>query len=270
LSRPEELKTGGLPAPNQRCYVHRCDGRIVISKLSKRRCGRPVLDGVELELQAGEALGLMGSNGAGKTTLIKCLLDFIRADAGEIGIFGDSSHSPAARRHLAYLPERFQLPYHQTGREFLQMMMRFHEIRCQDRSVNAQLESLDLDPRCLEQRARTYSKGMAQKIGLAACLMSNKPLIVLDEPMSGLDPKARLCFKGRLAEEKAKGRTLLFTTHMPGDVEPLCDRLGILVDGRLSYFGSPAAWREKYAATSLEGAYLDCIGETTGISRHVA
>ena len=103
-------------------------------------------------------------------------------------IFGDSSHSPAARRHLAYLPERFQLPYHQTGREFLQMMMRFHETHSQDGIVDAQLESLDLDPRCLEQRARTYSRAWPEN---RSCSLfdEQQTLIVLDEPMSGLDPR---------------------------------------------------------------------------------
>ena len=225
----------------------------------KRYQSRTVLDALDLDVRDGEFYALVGVNGAGKTTCIKSLLDFCAVDDGAIRIFGGSHREARARARLAYLPERFLPPYYLSGRDFLDYMARLYGRRPQPAERDAALAALDLDPEALPRPVRQYSKGMAQKLGLAACLMSGRDLFVLDEPMSGLDPKARLLVKRRLTELRAEGRTVFFSTHMLADVDDLCDRMGVLHEGRLRFSGTPGQCRERYGEQSLEAAYLRCI-----------
>jgi len=223
--------------------------------------GRPVLAGLDLAIHAGECFALVGLNGAGKTTAIKTMLDFCRPDGGDIRIFGEPRTTPSARRHLAYLPERFMPPHYLTGRDFLDTMCRLHGVAYEPERVTALFEALALDAAALDRPVRSYSNGMAQKLGLIMCFLSDKPLLVLDEPMSGLDPMARALVKRRLQALRGEGRTLLFSTHLLADVEALGDRMGILHGGRLRFLGSPARCREQFAAPDLESAFLACISE---------
>ena len=232
---------------------------IRLSDVRKRYGRQTVLDGISLDVEAGEFFGLVGVNGAGKTTCIKGLLDFTRIDGGAVEIFGVSHLETIARAPLAFQPERFLPPYYLSGRDFLDYMGRLQGAETSPAEREAMCAKLDLDAAALARPVREYSKGMAQKLGLLACFLSGKALLVLDEPMSGLDPKARLLVKQHLLEEKSKGRTVFFSTHMLSDVDELCDRMGILHAGKLRFVGSPADCREIYAASSLELAYLNCI-----------
>ncbi len=233
---------------------------IRISEVRKCYGTSTVLDGVSLEVQPGECFGLVGVNGAGKTTLLKCLLDFARPDTGTLQLFGLSSREPAGRAQLAFLPERFVPPYYLGGNDFLAYMSRLHGVAPDPADLPSLLAAVDLDAAALGRPVRQLSKGMAQKLGLLACLQSGKPLLVLDEPMSGLDPKARAAVKGRLQELRDGGRTLFFSTHLLADAEVLCDRLAILHAGRVAFMGSPAQCCREFAAADLEGAYLRCVG----------
>ncbi len=232
---------------------------IHIRALCKRFRRHAVLNALDLEVGAGESFALVGVNGAGKTTCIKALLDFCAIDGGHIELFGVPHREPRARARLAYLPERFLPPYYLTGRDFLACMARLYGVSWSEQRVAAALTALDLDSDALPRPVRQFSKGMAQKLGLAACFLSGRDLFVLDEPTSGLDPKARLLVKQRLAELRAEGHTIFFSTHMLADVEELCDRMGILHAGRLRFAGTPAECRARYATENLEQAYLACI-----------
>jgi ABC-2 type transport system ATP-binding protein len=223
---------------------------------------QPVLSGVDLTVTAGEYLGLVGVNGAGKTTLIKALLDFIHIDAGEIRIFGIPHTDLQARARLAFLPEKFTPPYYLYGRDFLRFMGELHGLAYDEERVRDMLRALDLDAAALAKPVRQYSKGMAQKLGLAACLLSNRELLVLDEPMSGLDPKARALFKEYLLGLRQHGQTLFFSTHLLADVEAICDRIAILHARRIRFVGTPRECRAHYRADDLEQAYLRCISDT--------
>lgn len=218
-----------------------------------------VLRGVDLELAPGELMGLAGVNGAGKTTLIKCLLDFCAADAGSIEIFGISSRKPGARRRLAFLPERFAPPYYLTGDDFLAYMGRLVGREHRPQEVSAMLDELDFDPAALGRAVRTYSKGMTQKLGLAATFLARRDLYVLDEPMSGLDPKARACVKQLLRRTKDSGATVLLTSHALADVEEVCDRMAILHQGVRYFAGTPGGLCDHYGESSVERAFLKCI-----------
>jgi len=233
---------------------------IGIHEVRKSYGARTVLDGVTLEVAAGEFFGLVGINGAGKTTLLKCLLDFARADAGTLTLFGCSSLMAEARAQLAYLPERFVPPYYLSGSDFLDYMGRLHGVPRDPARRMQLLGAVDLDAAALERPVRQLSKGMAQKLGLMACLQSDKPLLVLDEPMSGLDPMARAAVKQHLLGLRKQGRTLLFSTHLLHDAEVLCDRLAILHGGTVAFAGSPAQCCERFSAPDLETAYLRCVG----------
>lgn len=226
----------------------------------KHYAGKNVLQGIDLEIGAGECVGLVGVNGAGKTSLFKCLFDFVALDGGEIAIGGLSHRAPAARAALAFLPERFSPPWYLTGAGFLRSMAKLHGRSYDPARAEAVLDGLDLDRAALKAPVRQHSKGMSQKLGLAACLLSGKPTLVLDEPMSGLDPKARALLKARLVDARASGATILFSSHALADIEELCDRMAILHDGRLRFVGTPAACRALYGAPSLERAFLLCIG----------
>jgi ABC-2 type transport system ATP-binding protein len=219
-----------------------------------------------LAVREGEVFGLVGVNGAGKTTLIKCLLDFAAADAGTIEIFGVAHTQTAARRELAFLPERFLPPYYLTGRDFLRYMLTLHgQAFSPDRAI-AMCDALDLGRRALELPVRSFSKGMTQKLGLAACLLSGKRLYVLDEPTSGLDPKARALLKRELLGLRSERRTLFVTSHLLADVEQLCDRMAVLHGGSIRFVGTPAELLARYAATDIEQAFLTCIDSDTAVS----
>lgn len=219
-----------------------------------------VLREIDLEISSGEFFGLVGMNGAGKTTLIKCLLDFCALDGGSIEIFGAGHRLTESRKPLAFLPERFMPPYYLTGMDFLKYMLKLQALPYNRSEAGAMLQALDLDPSALTRPVRAYSKGMTQKLGLAACFLAGKDLYVLDEPMSGLDPKARALLKALLQELRTAGRTLFFSSHALADVEEICDRMAILHEGRIRFVGSPADCCRKFDADTLEQAYLKCIG----------
>jgi ABC-2 type transport system ATP-binding protein len=234
---------------------------LAFSGVSKSFGGARALDDFTLRVERGELFALVGGNGAGKTTLIKCLLDFTAADRGAIEIFGIAHGHTAARADLAFLPERFNPPHYLTGRDFLRYMAELHRRPYDEAEVRGTFERLDLAISALDRPARTYSKGMTQKLGLAACLLSGKNLQVLDEPTSGLDPKARALLKRELKRLRETGRTIFFTSHALADVQELSDRMAVLQNGRLLYAGTPDAFQQRYGGATLEEAFLACIGE---------
>ncbi len=233
---------------------------IHIKNLCKSFNGNQVLKAIDLTVHAREFTGLIGVNGAGKTTLIKCLLDFCDVTSGEIEIFGTPSTQKEAREKLVFLPERFMPPYYLTGKDFLVYMSELHGVNYDHVQAADLAKILDLDISALTKPVREFSKGMAQKLGLASCLLSNKDLMVLDEPMSGLDPKARAYLKQHLIELKQTGKTVFFSTHLLADIEALCDRIAILHDGQIRFVGSTAECKARFNTDDLEQAYLTCVG----------
>ena len=234
---------------------------IECSNLRKEYAGQTVLRGINLRIPAGGFFALAGVNGAGKTTLIKCLLDFCELDSGSISLFGVDHRQPAARSRLAYLPERFTPPHYLRGGDFLHYMAELYNTNFPKQAVAEMFKTLDLSPTTLKKPVAHLSKGTTQKLGLSACLLSRRPLIILDEPMSGLDPIARAGLKKYLAAAKRE-QAFLFCTHLLHEVENISDNIGILHQARLRYHGSPKKCREKYAAESLEQAYLNCVSAT--------
>jgi ABC-2 type transport system ATP-binding protein len=214
---------------------------------------------VGFAVEPGVCFGLAGVNGAGKTTLIKCLLDFCAADSGQIRICGRPATAPGARAPLAFLPERFSPPYFLRGEEFLRYILELHGARYDAARARAALAGLDLDVSALAKPVRSYSKGMTQKLGLAGCLLAERDVYVLDEPMSGLDPKARALAKAQFRALRAAGRTLFFTSHVLADIEELCDRMAILHDGVLRFSGTPAELVAAYPGNGLEHSFLQVI-----------
>lgn len=239
-----------------------CDPALEFRTVTRSFGPHKALDRFDLAVPRGQLFGLVGQNGAGKTTLIKCLLDFCEPDAGEIMIAGVPNRVSAARRDLSFLPERFSPPYYLSGRDFLRYMARLHGRVYEERTAVEVFARLDLDPGALTRAARTYSKGMTQKLGLCACLLSGKSLQILDEPMSGLDPKARARVKRELRSLRDLGRTVFFSSHALADVEELCDGLAIVHEGRLRFTGSPRELMSRYSCTNVEQAFLACIDET--------
>lgn len=232
------------------------------NQVGKSFAGTAALAAFSLEVRRGEFFGLVGENGAGKTTLIKCMLDFCDIDSGSIEIFGVPHTATAARARLAFLPERFNPPFYLTGRDFLQYMLKLHHTPYDDAQVERMFNALDLDLSALTRPARTYSKGMTQKLGLAAGLLSGKDLYILDEPTSGLDPKARALLKRQLRELRHTHRTLFFTSHALADVAEMCDRMAIVHGGRLQFAGTPDELTRKFGVSDLEQAFLSCIADT--------
>jgi ABC-2 type transport system ATP-binding protein len=228
-------------------------------QVRKNYSHQAVLQGIDLDITAGTSFGLVGINGAGKTTLIKCLLDFFHVDSGRIEIFGTRHTDSHARARLAFLPERFMPPYFLTGRDFLGYMLALDRRAAGEDRVRAMFAALDLDVAALDEPVRSYSKGMTQKLGLAACLLAEAELLILDQPMSGLDRLTRARVKRLLRQLREQGRTLLFTSHALSDVEEICECMVVLHQGRLRFSGSPRALMHDYAPDSMEQAFLNCI-----------
>ena len=231
-----------------------------VSNLSYSVAGLDILKALSLEVAEHQYYAIAGINGAGKSTLIRLVLDLIRpTSGGPIRIFGADNRARECRERLAYLPEKFDIKRNITGRQYLDFIAAVYRLKVSPAGYAALAERLDFAPDRLDTRVGGYSKGMVQKLGLLSCFMLERPLLILDEPLSGLDPRARYHFKQVMRAEREAGRTVLYSTHMLADAEELCDQFGILHDGELKFQGTPAACLREYGATTLEQAYMQCI-----------
>lgn len=230
-----------------------------ISHVSKCYGDNKVLEDVSLSLVPGELFGLIGLNGVGKTTLIKIILDLSRADTGEIKLFGENCHNAKARRHISYLPEKFQPSRYLRGKEYLALSLSYFGLEFNLDKARHEATLLDLDPDKLENKVGSYSKGMGQKLGLMGAFLIDAPLLILDEPMSGLDPKARILLKDKLLACKAQGKTIFFSSHILSDIDEICDRIGVISNNKLIFLGTPKEFKQSNPADSLEKSFLRAI-----------
>ena len=216
---------------------------IVTRKLTKtyrtlRRPGHPSLAELDLSVREHEIFGFLGRNGAGKTTTIKMLCSLLKPSTGEAFVFGENVQTRTARRLIGYLPEQPYFYEYLTPRETIDFYGQLRGLRTAERSRQWDRLSERLDLRGIaEQRIKTFSKGMRQRLGFAVALVNDPPLLILDEPMSGLDPAGRRMIRELILEQRAEGKTVFFSSHVLGDVQQICDRVGILVEGRLTQQG---------------------------------
>ena len=219
-----------------------------------------VLKSLAFHLNQGSYFAIAGVNGAGKSTLIKLMLDLIRPhESAKIELFGQSNQDPKCRAQISYLPEKFDLKKLVSGWQYLQFVASVYGVSIEWESIAELSSQFDFAPERLQSRVSEYSKGMIQKLGLISCFMLDRKLLILDEPLSGLDPKARYHFKEYLKNTKTGDRTLFYSTHMLSDAEEICDQFGILHEGEIRFIGTPASCLEQYQADTLEKAYMNCI-----------
>ncbi len=219
----------------------------------------PVIRNVNLSIRRGETFGLMGLNGAGKTTLIKVVLGLRDRYDGSIKVSGYSPQAKESKKHIAYLPERFDPPSFLTGSEFLGFSVRLYGHAYDSQKVKGMADSLALSQDALNRRIGTYSKGMRQKLGLMATLLTDCSLMILDEPMSGLDPMARALVKDTLGEVRKTGRTIFLSSHILADMGEICDHVAVLHDKDIVFDGSPEAMLKVSNKKSMEQAFLSMI-----------
>ena len=232
-----------------------------IDAISKSYGAQRVLEEISFELKPGEIFGLIGLNGAGKTTLIKILLDLAEADGGKAAMFGEPCNTVKARERVSYLPEKFAPSRYLKGFEYLSLALSYYGKKL-DRDAARQLATdLDLNPDVLDRKVGGYSKGMGQKLGLIGAFMVDQPFMILDEPMSGLDPRARIALKEVMLRARKEGKTLFFSSHILSDIDEICDRIGIIHDSKLVYLGTASEFKPTFGESSLERAFLKAIGE---------
>ena len=233
---------------------------ISIQHLSYSIKEKHILKELTLSVEQGQYFALAGVNGAGKSTLIKLILDLLRTPAKDrVTIQGVSSWQVNSRQMLSYLPEKFYVNKAVTGQQYLDFIFSVNRLNKQQQTILELVEQLDFPQEALSKNVNSYSKGMMQKLGLISNFMLNKPLMILDEPLSGLDPKARFLLKELLLKQKQRGLTLFYSTHMLADAEELCDQFAILHDGVFKFVGTPEACKQQYQQPTLESAYMHCI-----------
>lgn len=204
--------------------------------LKKKVC----LEDLSMQVESGEIFGFLGPNGAGKSTTIKLLMRLIFPTSGSARILGKSIDDISMHAHIGYLPEQPYFYDYLTAAELLDYFARFHDLTANDRRSRTQqvLKKVGLETAGKIQ-LRKYSKGMLQRVGLAQAILHDPQVVVLDEPMSGLDPLGRREVRDIILELKRDGKTTLFSTHILSDAEMLCDRVGVLVGGKLRGVGTP-------------------------------
>lgn len=207
-----------------------------LSKTFKTAKGKKVeaLKNLNLEVSVGEVFGFLGPNGAGKSTTIKLLMGLISPTSGSFTIKGISGKDIRYRRFIGYLPENPSFYDYLTAEELLEFVgrnfgMEQELIRSESERLLKLLDLYDARNRAI----RSYSKGMVQRLGIAQALIHNPDILILDEPMSGLDPLGRILVKDLIIDLKKKGKTIFMSTHILNDLEVLCDRVGIIVKGEL-------------------------------------
>ena len=202
--------------------------------LTKKR----VLHGISFEVRRGEIFGFIGPNGAGKTTTLKVLMGLIRASAGRAELLGHAVGDSSYRRQIGFAPESPYFYEFLTGREILSFYARLCDV--EPARIGARVDEVLAQVGLVHAgsaRLRTYSKGMLQRIGIAQAIVHDPSVIFLDEPMSGLDPVGRKEIRDLIVRLNAQGKTVFMNTHILSDVEMICDRVAIIVKGRIAYEG---------------------------------
>lgn len=240
---------------------------IVAKNLVKHFYNQPVLDDLNLTVKEGDIYGLVGLNGIGKTTLIRLLLSISKPNDGEIYIFGNeiaglkktrNKDKTNVRKKICYLPEKFTPSPELTGREVVEILSRFHRNNISANELKQWCNKFQFEKVDLDKKIKNYSKGMIQKIGLISTFITKSKLYILDEPMSGLDFKARNVLKEEILQlcEKQKA-TIFFTSHIMSDIDQLSNRVGVLHNGKLAFEGSISTLRKK--SKDIEKAVLKVV-----------
>jgi len=221
------------------------------------------LRGITLDVHRGEVFGFLGPNGSGKTTTILVLLGFIEMESGHAKIFGEDVRHSIARERIGYLAEKAEAYPFLTGREMLDTAGRLFKIKRS--SLNARIEELlakvGLDD-AADRRIATYSRGMQQRIGVAQALVNDPDLVILDEPTGGMDPLGRVEIRKIIADLRARGKTVFFSSHELSEVELVCDHIAILSKGRIVAQGPLSELVPKTG--SLENFFVHAVGVTAG------
>ena len=231
---------------------------ITVKKLSKLYGKFSALSEINLNIQTGESVGLVGLNGAGKTTLLKTIVGLIVNFKGEVLVNNRAANDREAKSHISFLPEDFSPPPYLTGYDFVSYMLRLYGRTLHKNEIDECAKTLELQQSMLSKPIRTYSKGMRQKLGLMAVLLPDTETVVLDEPLSGLDPGARVVVKDAFIALRRNGKTLFFSSHILTDLEEIADRLVIIHEGKKILDGTPEDLRS-YSGRSLEDAFLNVI-----------
>lgn len=230
-----------------------------LEDVSVAYAGKIAIESINLSVNSGEIFGLMGLNGAGKTTMIKSILGLRDQDSGEIKINGKPKGDKEAKSQMSYLPEKFEPPWFLNGMEFLKFSLSLYGRTFSEDEMYAAAEKLALDKDALKRRVQTYSKGMRQKLGLMGTLFTDSPVIILDEPMSGLDPLARSGVKDMICNTKRADRTIFLSSHVLADMDEICDRVALLHEGAICFVGTPAELKKQTNKEYLEHAFLEFI-----------
>lgn len=220
----------------------------------------PALKGVSFSLEPGETLGLIGANGAGKSTCIRLLMDFIRPDQGRVALFGHSPEDQTVRRRVGYLPEVANFPANLTILDMLRFVARSNGLSKAELAERAErwLRMLELwDAR--KRPLRNYSKGMQQRANFVLALVTDPDLLILDEPMSGLDPLGRAKIIALVKELQQGGKTILFCSHILEDVDRLADRILVLHLGEKQFEGLPSDFCRRQNANSIVEAFVGLV-----------
>jgi ABC-2 type transport system ATP-binding protein len=227
------------------------------------------LAGLDLTVQPGQAFGLIGPNGAGKTTFIKLLLAVARPTGGKVRVLGGDPEDVRVRARIGYLPERLELPGAGTPLTFLESVARLKRLGADPQGVRDLVARVGL-AEAAGRRIREFSKGMKQRLGLAAALLGKPDLLILDEPTDGVDPLGRVEIRNILADELRRGATLFLNSHLLAETERLCTRVGILSAGRIVREGPidqlcriEGRWRVRFAP-GAPAAAVQAAGFTAG------
>jgi ABC-2 type transport system ATP-binding protein len=213
---------------------------IDLRDVAKRYRGRiDALKGIEMHVRGGEVFGLLGPNGAGKTTLVKIMMTIVRANRAAGTVLGHPIGDKATLGRIGYLPENHRFPRYLTGRQIVEFFGALAKVDRPTRKKRA-AELIDLVGMsdAADRKVSTYSKGMAQRIGLAQALVNDPDLVLLDEPTDGVDPVGRRDIRDVLVRLRARGKTVFINSHMLSELEMICDRVAILVAGRVAKQGT--------------------------------
>jgi len=238
---------------------------IKIKNLSRSFGQVKALDDFSVEIKKGELFGLIGPNGAGKSTLMKCLIGLLKPDQGEILIDGENAveNTISAKKRIGYAPEDPVLYDYLTGTEFLEFIADLRKVpreASQERTMSL-LQNFGLEGKA-NQLVADYSHGMKQKISLAAALIAKPEILLLDEPMSALDPESIFWFKNHLQQLCESGVTVIFSSHILDTVEKICDRVGIIHRGKMVACDTIEALRRKSGGhASLEEIFMHLISK---------